>query len=186
MMEADWKQVIGLEGVKVVLILLLVVPGVLGEVFIDTNMDNLYLEEEGVEFFVRVANPGPEGFEGRLLVEIIGKGDDVKLLEEKIALYSERVYLKTLQHRLGEGSYKLRIELKDAVFERVIEQELIAFEVVEDCVGHTVCDKKGAYLKCEVCRGGGSNAFFWVFGGIIGVGFVLFIYFELRRKMASK
>jgi hypothetical protein len=183
MMGTDWKQVIGLEGAaKVVLVLLLVMPGVLAEVFIDTNIDKLYLKEEGVEFFVKVSNFGEEDFEGRLLVEIIGEEDNTKLLEEKIALHPERVYLKTLQQRLGKGNYKLRIELKDAVFENVIEQELIAFEVIEDCVGRNVCEKDGAYMKCNICRGGSSNTIFWILGGFIGFGTILMLYFDFKRR----
>lgn len=167
------------------ILLVLFLPAVFSQGYIESRIDSLFLADEEISFNVRVHNPTGEILEGRLFVEVVGTESNNLLFKDKLYLYPGDLYLKSLDDRLDKGDYKIRIELKDRFFETVLDQKILEFKVVNSCSAENICSYEGAYEKCK-CETGSDNfnAFIVALFAAVSIGIVLVIYFERRRRRA--
>ena len=166
------------------ILLILFLPNVFSQGYIDTRIDSLFLADERVEFNIRVNNPTKEILEGRLFVELIGPESNIELFEDKLYLYPGDLYLKSLNDKATNGDYKIRIELKDKFFETVLDQKILEFKVVSSCNIENICSYDEAYIKCDCGFNSEKrlNNFLIIFFPVIAIGIIIVLYFEMRRR----
>ena len=171
-------------GIILILFLILFLPGVFSQSYIESRIDPLFLADEEINFNIRIHNPTQELFDGRLSVEIQGDNFNEEMFKDKFYLYPGDLYLKSLDERLEKGDYKIKIEVKDRIFETVFDQKILRFKVVNSCDVKNICGYEGALAKCEICRPRTDpfDVFIPVFFGVIIFGIILLIYFDAKRR----
>lgn len=175
-----------LTGIVLALFFVLYLPNVFSQGYIDSRIDSLFLADEKISFNVKINNPTWGILEGRLFVEIIGPKSNVILFKDQLYLYPGDLYLKSLDDRLDKGDYKVKIEIKDTLFETVLDQKILEFKVISSCNVKDICSYERAYEKCDKCRPKPDpfDIFIPVFFGVITIGIIFVIYFETKRRRA--
>lgn len=167
-----------------ILIFVTLLPVVLSQQYIESDIDQLFLNNEEMSFFVKLNNPTKEILDSRLQIELISSENRIDILKERVYIYPGDFLLKDFRKILVLGDYKIIVLLKDPFFEVVLDQKILEFRIVNSCNIENICSYNGAYEKCDcgVDSEKRLGNFLIVLFAVTAIGIVAIFYFEMRRR----